>query len=188
MMDALAALRCWAVLVELDIDGQPELFRIEPFPAADWLIATLETGHLSYLPGMLDDVQRDRLMDALDAGTITTTAIRDANREALEQASGWKWWQASRLISTLSHGWATFGGVLLATGADPARQPLGMVLGAFYSVLWQNAGKKEDRDKLVRQLMAPPAPDMDGDEWDEEAAEQAVWQMLAAAQQSRATG
>lgn len=177
LMDALAAWRCWAV--EVAIDGYPTLLKIGSLPAADWLIATFEHGHLSYLPGLLDNSQRNQLMEALADGTITPTQLRDANREALEQASGWRWWQASRLMSTLNHSWAVLGGMLLASGAHPARDPLGMVLGATYSILWQNAGKKEAREKLVRQLMMPPV-DLGG-EWDEDAAEEALWQMLSAA-------
>ena len=178
MMDAVAALRCWAVEAWLPIDGREVLFRIEPAPAADWLIASLQPGHLSYLPGMLDETQRDQIMEALTLGTLSTDDLRDANRDVIEQASGWRWFQAGRLIGTLAHGWATAGGMLLATGADPWKHPLGAVLGAFYSILWQNRDK-DGREILVNQLMTPPAPDMPG-EWDDEAAEQAVWAMLAA--------
>lgn len=188
MMDALAALRCWAVEVTLDIDGQPTMFRIEPAPAADWLIATLQQGHMSYLPGMLDEMQRNTLMDALADGTLTSRELIEGNRSALEQASGWRWWQAARLIATLSHQWAILGGLLLANGVNPATQPLGAVLGAVYSHLWQAAGKKEDRDQLTRKVLAPPQLDMPADVWEsEEDAEEAIWQMMAAAQQNRAT-
>lgn len=180
LMDALAALRCWAVEVELDIDGEPRLFRIEPFPAADWLIATLQEGHLSYLPGMLDDVQRDELMQALDDHTLTTDALVKANREAIEVVSGWPWWQAGRLIGTLSHGWARLGGMLYGIGIDPERHSLGAVLGGVWSLLYNNTPRKEDREKLVNTLVAPPEIDMGPDEWDDDKAHEALWQMMAA--------
>lgn len=184
LMDALAAWRCWAVEVELDIDGEPRLFRIEPAPAAEWLIATVQSGHLAYLPGMLDDVQRDELMQALDDHTLTTDDLVTANRDAIEVASGWRWWQAGRLIGTLSHGWARLGGMLMATGIDPTRHSLGAVLGGVYSMLYQNTPKKEDREKLIRTLVAPPEIDMQGEEWDEDKAHEALWAMMAAQSRS----
>lgn len=184
LMDALAALRCWAVEVELDIGGELRLFRIEPAPAADWLIATLQAGHLSYLPGMLDDVQRDELMQALDDHALSTDDLVAANRDAIEVVSGWPWWQAGRLIGTLSHGWARLGGMLYATGIDPERHSLGAVLGGVWSLLYNNTPKKEDRDKLLRTLVAPPEIDMGDGEWDEDKAHEALWAMMAAQSRS----
>lgn len=180
VMDAVAALRCWAVEAWLTIDGQEHMFRIEAAPAADWLIATLQSGHLSYLPGMLDDSQRDRILEALGDGSLTPAELQEANRDVLEQASGWPWWQAGRLIGTLGHHWATLGAMVLASGADPWKHPLGAVLGTLYSVMVQNTPKKEDREALINQITAPPVVDMADGEWDEDAAEKAVWAMLAA--------
>lgn len=187
LMDALAALRCWAVEVYLDIGGELILFRIEPAPAADWLIASLEQGHLSYLPGMLDEEQRDIISEALLAGELTSKALMEANQQAVEVASGWRWWQAGRLIGTLAHGWARLGGMLYGIGIDPQRHSLGAVLGGVYSLLYSNTPKKEDKDKLLNILLAPPQVDMPEGEWDDDAAHEALWQMMAAKAQAGAT-
>jgi hypothetical protein len=188
MMEALAALRCWAVEIELaQADGQMQWFRIEPAPAADWLIATLELGHLSYLPGMLDDEQRDRMMEALNEGQLTSKQLVEANREAIEVVSGWPWWQAGRLIGVLSHGWARLGGMLSAQGIDPQVHSLGKVLGGVYSLLYNNTTSKEDREKFLNALLMPPQVDMPEGEWDDDAAHEALWQMMAARAQAGAT-
>lgn len=178
LMDPVAALRCWAF--ETTFPGVPVVFRIEPLPAADWLIASLQFGHLSYLPGLLGDAQRDLLMDALEDGTVTTADLAQANREALEEMSGWPWWQASRLIATLAQRWEIFGTMVMEAGVDPWRHSLGAVLGALYGAMWRNANSAEDRAKLTQAIVTPPETMLTGGTYDEEAAEAAVWAFIQA--------
>lgn len=186
LMDAVAALRCWAYETTFDRvhddHGAPVVFRIEPLPAADWLIATLQHGHLSYLPGLLDDVQRDRLMEALADGDLTVTELQEANRDALEEMSGWRWWQASRLIAVLGQRWEVTGTLLTSNGVNPATHSLGAVCAALYGALWHNTTKPEDRAKLTQAIVAPPEQVLTGPDgtFNEEAAEAAVWAFIQA--------
>lgn len=182
-MDALAALRCWAYEVTfpkvLDDDGHPYVFRIPPLPAADWIIATVQVGHLAYLPGLLDEGGRDRLMEALADDHITLDDIEEANREALEQISGWRWYSASRLIVTLAQSYETVGGLLVLAGVDPAVKSLGAVLAALYARMWIDQSR-EERAKLAQNVAMPPPSMLEEDNWDEEAAEAAVMAFMKA--------
>ena len=183
LMDPLAAMRCWAYETTFDQvrdeHGVPVVFRIEPLPAADWLVATLQAGHLSYLPGLLDDRQRDRLMEALAVGDLTSDELVAANQDALEQMSGWSpWWRASKLIALLAGSYETIGTLIAEAGVDPQHHSLGAVLGAVYGMTWRNTGSKEDRAKLTQYVVTPPENVLSAGEWDEEAAEAAVWALI----------
>lgn len=176
-MDALAALRIWGYETTfpnvIDDGGDLRVFRIDPRPAADWIIATMQTGHMSYLPGMLDDDSRIALMDALEYGDITLAELEEANRDALEQISGWRWWSAAKLIGTLCSSWQTIGGLLTLSGVNPRQESLGAVLAALYARAWIDADKK-GRAKLAQDVATPPASMLTEEAWDEEAATAAV--------------
>jgi hypothetical protein len=176
-VDAIAALRVWAYETTFpnvrDDAGDLRVFRIEPLPAADWIIATMQAGHMSYLPGMLDDDARIALMDALEYGDITLAELEDANRDALEQISGWRWWSAAKLIATLCNSWQTMGGLLTLSGVNPREESLGAVLAALYARAWID-GDKKSRAKLAQDVATPPASMLTEEAWDEEAATAAV--------------
>jgi hypothetical protein len=176
-VDALAALKIWGYECTfprvLDEHGEPRVFRIPPLPAADWIIATMQVGHMSYLPGMLDDDSRIALMDALEYGELTLTELEEANQHALEMVSGWRWWSAAKLIATLCGSWQTMGGLLTLSGVNPRQESLGAVLAALYARAWVDGGKK-DRAKLAQEVAMPPASMLTEEAWDEEAATAAV--------------
>lgn len=181
-MDALAALNIWAYETSFpgvtDDDDITYVFRIDPHPAADWLIATLEVGHLSYLPGMLTGNDRELMLEAIEDGRITVAELEQENREALEAASGWKWYSAAKLIGLLHHSWESTGAVLMLQGVDPRHVSLGAFLGALYGLYWRDASK-EGRQTLATFVATPPLPKAtDAAEFDEAAAEEAVWETL----------
>lgn len=184
-MEMLAALECWGYETSfpnvLDAAGEPYVFRIERGrPARDWLIATLQHGAGGYLPGMLDEEQRERMMTAIEFGELTLEEIQDANKDAIEQVSGWKWWEAAKLIATLAHSPQTMLGLLSLAGVDIRHDPIGAVLGALYARLWVDADPKQ-RAKLATQVATPPASLMDHDNWDDDVADEVVRAMMAGA-------
>lgn len=185
-MEALAALRLWAYEVTLpgvtDDDGNLWVFRIEPRPAADWIIASLDPTHLGYLPGLLEGEHRERIMQAIEEGHVTVAQLGDVNHDAIEVVSGWRWWEAGKLIACVAGSWHTLGGLLTLSGVDPAKMSLGAYLAAVYARLWENANTK-DRAKLAQQVATPPASMLNPDkpeEWDDEAAEAAIRAFLEA--------
>lgn len=183
-MDALAALRSWSYETTFpnvrNTRGGLVVFRIEPLPAADWIDATLDMGHLSYLPGLLPVNERELLLEALEDGHVTAAELAEENQAALEAVSGWAWWSAAKLIGTLGKTWETTGALLTLSGVDPGRVSLGAFLAAFYALIWKDASK-EDRLKLAAEVaaMPPELATVDG-EWDEDAATDAVWAVMRA--------
>jgi hypothetical protein len=181
-MEALAALRLWAYEVSfpriVDADGIPHMFRIEPLPAADWLIATFDPGRLAYLPGLLSDAESERLIEALHVGEVTHDELVEANRDALEEMSGWPWWSASKLMAVLYQQFDMVGGLLVLSGMDLRTQPLGAVLAAVNAKVLEFQSK-EERAKWLNELAMPPASKLDPDNWDEEAAERALEMLMA---------
>lgn len=181
-MQALAALRLWAYEISfprvLGPHGTPYVFRIEPKPAADWLIASLQKGHLGYLPGMLEPLEYDLMLDAIAEGAITHTELVEANRDALEAISGWAWWSAGKLIGTLAHQFDLIGGLLVLAGVDLQTQPLAAVLAAINAKMISEASK-EDRAKWVNELAMPPADMLSAEGWDDDAATKALEMLMA---------
>lgn len=181
-MDAIAALGIWGTETTFDRvhdeHGQLYVFRIPKLPAAEWIIATRNEGHLSYVPGLLLDDDRDRLMDAIEDGDVTIDEIVQANRDVIETVSGWPWFSAGRLIGTLLAQWETVGGLLVLAGVDPESRSLGTVLSALYAKVCTEVDK-ETRSKWVSTIVTPPAELMTGDKWDEEAAHAALLAMMA---------
>jgi len=184
-VDALAALRTWAYETTFPDVRNPRggalvVFRIEPMPASDWITATLDMGHLSYLPGLLEGEQREVLLDAIEDGLVTGAQLAEENQAALEHVSGWAWWSASKLIGTLGKTWETTGALLTLSGVDPTRVSLGAFLSALYALIWKDASK-EDRLKLAAEVAAMPPELVSQDGvWDEDAATDAVWAVLKA--------
>jgi hypothetical protein len=183
-VDALAALRMWAYETTFPNVRRPGgslyVFRIEPLPAADWIDATLDMGHLSYLPGLLPPAEREILLEAIEDGTVTAAQLAEENQAALEAASGWAWWSASKLIGTLGKTWETTGALLTLSGVDPTRVSLGAFLSALYGLIWRDASK-EDRLKLAAEVAAMPPELVSPDGvWDEDAATDAVWAVMRA--------
>jgi hypothetical protein len=182
-MEALAALRLWAYEVTfpriLGPHGAPYVFRIEPRPAADWIVATLERGHLGYLPGMLGREEYEMMIDALADGDVSHDELVEANRDALETISGWPWWSAGKLIGVLAHQFELFGGLLVLSGVDLQKQPLAAVLAAINAKVISEASK-EDKAKWANELAMPPPEMLSADGWDEEAATRALELLMAA--------
>lgn len=162
---ALASLRVWAI--EVDLGGKT--YRVPPLPAADWFLAVLsgETGPV--VPGMLDPTDEEEIIERLVAGELTAKDITTANRDALAAASGWKWWEAERLMVSAAHGWKMIGGLLAGAGVDLSRDGLGKVLGTMYALAVTHM-KPEDRFAFDSQIQAPPIGYADTKEWFDESA------------------
>lgn len=148
---ALASLRVWAV--EVDLAGAT--YRIPPLPAAEWFAAVLSSEQGPLVPGLLVPEDQETVIDLLMEGAITKRQLDQANHEALAAASGWKWWEAERLIASAAVGWKVIGGLLQGAGLDMTRASLGAVLSSMYAMAVSNM-KKEDRFTFDSQISAPP--------------------------------
>lgn len=148
---ALASLRVWAV--EVDLGGRT--YRVPPLPASEWFAAVLSNEGAPVIPGLLEPEDQEYVIDALLEGTLTKDQLETANREALAAASGWKWWEAERLIVSAGVQWKIIGGLLQAGGIDMTTTSLGGVLSAMYAMAVTHM-KPDDRFAFDSQISAPP--------------------------------
>src|ERR1700733_10449980 len=76
--DALAALRSWAI----DVDLGGDTFTVPPRPATDWFLAILdEDTPLPLIPGLMDGSAEERITDLILDGLTTTDEIVTRSRE-----------------------------------------------------------------------------------------------------------
>lgn len=150
--DALAALRSWAI--EVDLGG--DTFVVPPRPAVDWFLAILdEDTPLPLIPGLMDSAAEERLSDMLMDGEVTAEDITTRSRELLTAAAGRPWWEADRLIRSSAASWHIIGGELTRLGVDLGRVPLAAALNAIYVVCVRTMDEKE-RNKFDIDLRVPP--------------------------------
>lgn len=150
--DALAALRIWALDVELGGDT----FTVPALPAADWFVAILdEDTPLPLIPGLLAAVDQDRVNDMLLDGEIDTDLVITRTRELLTAAAGRSWWEADRLIRSSAASWHIIGGELTRLGVDLGKVSLAAALNAIYVICVRTMDEKE-RNKFDIDLRLPP--------------------------------
>lgn len=151
-MDVLAALKCWPITFELA--GLE--FTIPPVPASEWFLAILGEKPLPIIPGMLPDDQEEEIADMITYGELGLREVVEASRDALEVASGWRWWEADRLIRSAAAQWKTVGGELTRAGVDLNDWPLGAVLNTLYTLAVRGLNEQQ-RQQLDFQISKPPA-------------------------------
>lgn len=173
-MDPLAALKCWPITVELA--GRE--FTIPPVPAADWFLAILGDAPLPIVPGMLPDEQEEEVADLITYGEVSLREVVTVSREALELASGWRWWEADRLIRSAGAQWKIIGGELVRAGVDLHAWPLGAVLNTLYTLAARGLDDQK-RQQLDFQISSPP-PGL-GEEEREALAEEMFMDLLSSA-------
>lgn len=150
--DALAALKVWA----LDVELAGQTFVVPARPAADWFLAILdEDTPLPLIPGMMDGQAEEEITDLLLSGEITPDLIVKRSRELLTAAAGRPWWEADRLIRGSGESWHIIGGELTRLGVDLHEVPLAAALNAIYVICVKTMDEKE-RNKFDIDLRMPP--------------------------------
>lgn len=150
--DALAALRIWALEVEL----AEEVFAVPARPATDWFVAILsEDTALPLIPGMMSDGAEERITDLLLDGEIDIGLLVQRSRELLTEVAGRPWWEADRLIRSSAASWHIIGGELTRVGVDLDRVSLAAALNAIYVICVRTMDEKE-RNKFDIDLRMPP--------------------------------
>jgi hypothetical protein len=179
--DALAALRIWALEVEL----AGRTYVVPGRPAVDWFLALLdEETPLPLIPGMMDDAAQDEIEDLLLDGVVDVDLIAVRSRELLTAASGRPWWEADRLIRSAANSWQIIGGELTRLGVDMEKVSLGAALNAIYVICVRTMDEQE-RNKFDIDLRVPPIG-VDGvtteEMYDARAAEEAFMALMGGAQ------
>lgn len=179
--DALAALRIWA----LDVELGGETFIVPARPAVDWFLAILdEDVPLPLIPGLMDAAAEERIGDMLLDGEVSAELIATRSRELLTAAAGRPWWEADRLIRSSGAQWHIIGGELTRLGVDLNAVSLAAALNAIYVVCVRTMDDKE-RNKFDIDLRLPPIG-VEGvkpeDMYDQRAAESAFAALMGQAQ------
>ncbi len=178
-VDALAALRLWAIEVEL----AGEIFVVPPRPASDWFVAILEENPLPLIPGLMEGDAEERITDLLLDGAVSAEDIARRSRELLTEAAGRPWWEADRLIRSAGASWHIIGGELTRLGVDLDKVSLGAALNAIYVVCVRTMDETE-RNKFDIDLRLPPVG-VDGvkaeEMYDQRAAESAFVALMGQA-------
>jgi hypothetical protein len=150
--DALAALKIWA----LDVELGGETFTVPARPAAEWFIAILtEDVALPLIPGLMTDGAEERISEMLLDGELEIELIVTRSRELLTEAAGRPWWEADRLIRSSAASWHIIGGELTRLGVDLGRVSLAAALNAIYVICVRTMDEKE-RNKFDIDLRLPP--------------------------------
>lgn len=132
-----------------------------PFrPAAVWCQSLDRLDLL--IPALADDEGRDAISDLVIEGRLSRDELQAEAFQILQQASGRKWWEAGRLMST-SLSTAILGRLVLA-GVDPWQRSVGEWCAAVYALCTKSADEKSLL-KFDFSLSVPP-PGFD-DEWDD---------------------
>jgi hypothetical protein len=179
--DALAALKIWAI----DVDLGGDTFTVPPLPATSWFLAILdEDTPLPLIPGLLAKEDEECMLDLLLDGTIDTDEIVRRSRELLTEAAGRPWWEADRLIRSSGASWHIIGGELTRLGVDLGAVSLAAALNAIYVICVRTMDEKE-RNKFDIDLRLPPIG-VEGvtteDMYDQRAAESAFAALMGGAQ------
>lgn len=151
-VDPAAAWANWEIAVRVGTGR----VRVPPRTAADWLLAAWGGGGVKYLLELGETEDTEWLAMAMLDDEVELDQVVDAAHEALEQASGWKWWIAENLLLGCGAAWPQIGGELMLRGVRPAEVNLGQWLAATYSALTRN-GTEKDVNAFDQKLAMPPA-------------------------------
>lgn len=130
-------------------------------PAARWSDEAFPLD--SMVARMADQESRDALVDVLMTQPGAAAEMAAESRRVLLLVSGWRWWEAQKLIRT-AIGSEVLGRLVLA-GVDPWQRTLGEWCAATYALCAKGADARE-RLKLDFSLSIPP-PGAEG-EWDDD--------------------
>lgn len=152
--DPLAPVGNWDLTVELG----GKSWTIPAAPASEWLIVVLG-GQADALLDLIAE-STDLIEDALYDGDLSWEDLETAHHEAIEAASGVRWWEAQRLLA-LALDWDGVGGELLIRGFDLEEKSLAQICAAVWRMATRGAEEK-DRNKIIFEIEKPP-PGVDYD-------------------------
>lgn len=129
-------------------------------PAAVWAKGLERLGQLAAV--LADDDGREALVDLLIDHPAATRELMDESVRILGEASGLKWWEAGRLMSTSVN--TEVLGRMVLSGVDPWNRSLGEWCAAVYALCVK--GKDEKGRLRFDFTLSLPPPGYE-DEWDD---------------------
>jgi hypothetical protein len=174
-VDPLASMRCW----EIDVELNAEVFTIPALPAVDWwpVLASGSAASILDLIPSSEDLEEAILSGGIDAMT-------EALMDAVEQATGRTFYQASLLVAVANQSWPAVGGELARRGFRWDVQSIGAALDAVYSVMMDLISKEEDRTKFLAALDGEQSSEKTAAEFESMAGPRPTSGVTATAEQS----
>jgi hypothetical protein len=119
-------------------------------------------------PGfVIEDGADEHLTSAALDGVIEADDLVMIAMEALEIASGYRWWFTLRLIAGLGAAWSRLGGMLLNSGVDARTLSLGAWCSAALEMWVANIEPNKAADLLNTLLEPPEGMEGEDDQFDE---------------------
>lgn len=178
--DPLASLPPTSILV----DCAGRTWTIPAKMADEWLrvVWTEPLEPDGIFPGFVLEEDADEVLTnaALD-GVIEVDDLVMIAMEALEIASGYRWWFTLRLISGLGAAWSRLGGMLMNSGVDARTLSLGAWCSAALE-MWVANVEPEKAAELLNALLEPPEGELEEEtQFDEFSDEQEFLAAMTAA-------
>lgn len=145
------------------VDGTALTIVPSDHTADEWM-SVFAGGDLMLLLTFLDSSNRERLMDAVAAGSLLPDRVKRAQYAIITNATGRPWWEALRLAATVTGSDGRIMGSLVLAGVRAESMPIADYLCAVWAFLTRNADEK-DLLKLESQLKMPP-PDAEDEDYD----------------------
>jgi len=147
----------------VQVEAAGRSFTIPVLPASNWIVALSGPEPVSEVfPGLLSSGDFDRILDLMEDGRVDVEDLRKPAFEAVTAASGFRWWEALRLVG-MAEGGPSVIGEMTIRGIDPADIPFGRWCAAVYVLATRNLEPKE-RMKWDAKFSAPPPEAIDEEE------------------------
>ena len=130
-------------------------FVIPACPASVWIDALADEDPVTcVVPGMLGGRGYERSTRLIAQDLISLTQVRAASFAAIREASGYRWWEAMRLVGLADQDSYVVGELALL-GVDPDAIPFARWCAAVHALATRNMEPK-DRAKWDAKLSVPP--------------------------------
>jgi hypothetical protein len=141
---------------EIGVEAAGRSFTIPAQPAASWITALADDEPVTaVMPGMLSPDGFDRVGDLLLGEKLTLKDLRSMAFSAITEASGFRWWEAFKLVGLVNNNPIVMGEMTLA-GIDPEAIPFGRWCTAVYAFCLRNHDEKEQQKWLAKFSFPPP--------------------------------
>lgn len=148
----------------LTVQADGITYRIPYRPAAPWLALLASANWHMAVFRLVDGAAYEAFMERAEDGQAGAGELARMAHAALTVAAGRPWWEAERLVGTLSD--PSLLGAVLRSGVDPETLSLAAFLAVVYSVL-VTGQDTAGRMKIDAELSVPP-PEAAGDDMDDD--------------------
>lgn len=178
--DPVASLDIYSVLVTVGSRS----FRIPALPASEWLKVLLEEAldPEALFPGLCDPSVVVSVNQMMLDGEATGADLREAIWDALEAASGRRWFIAVKICAYARANWDVIGGELARHGVYPKQMSLSAWLDACYSTMLHLIGDADPKKLTPFTADVTRLPPEEARKVDDEAEGNAFLAMMRQAQ------